>query len=534
MTEKIKPFWDKIKEALRKVPKKLLFGALAVLVILALALTIFLNTRPYTVLFTGLNNEEASSIMSYLSDQGITDYRLENTDTIMVPQSQENALKAKLLMAGYPKSGFSYSTYYDHVSALSTESERNRAYLNSLQERMGAVIRCFDGVKDASVTITPGENRSYVLDSENVVNASAAVLVTMQSGQKLTNQQSNAIRSLVAHSVQGLNIDSVVISDTLGNSYTPTDDTAASGEASQLKMQLEEQYNNKIRTDIMQVLAPIFGEDNVRVGVNCTVDVNRTISNATDVFLPEWANDGSTGGKGIIGSLVYDHRVTRNPDDTAGGVVGAEPNADLPTYVEEEIRPNGTEQEISAGGQVEYDNPRKDTHIERTAGYISDCMVSVTINSTTAGAVDLDAVRSHVARVSGIGEENAVNKISIMSAPFYTQPVLPVGPGQPIPLYVILIIAGVALFLLVLVIVLLILLHKRRKKKALQDQVGSDMEELLANMGLPAEPLGADVMTMHTERSMELRQDIRKFADENPEIAAQMIKIWLKGGEEDG
>ena len=42
---------------------------------------------------------------------------------------------------------------------------------------------------------------------------------------------------------------------------------------------------------------------------------------------------------------------------------------------------------------------------------------------------------------------------------------------------------------------------------------------------------GADVMDLHTERSMELRQSIRDFVDENMEVAALLIKSWLK---EDG
>jgi flagellar M-ring protein FliF len=41
-------------------------------------------------------------------------------------------------------------------------------------------------------------------------------------------------------------------------------------------------------------------------------------------------------------------------------------------------------------------------------------------------------------------------------------------------------------------------------------------------------------MSLQTERSMELRKSIRRFADENPELAAQMIKVWLRGGEDGG
>ena len=39
---------------------------------------------------------------------------------------------------------------------------------------------------------------------------------------------------------------------------------------------------------------------------------------------------------------------------------------------------------------------------------------------------------------------------------------------------------------------------------------------------------------MNTEKSMELRKTVRQFVQNNPEVAAQMIKTWLKGGEEEG
>ena len=38
-------------------------------------------------------------------------------------------------------------------------------------------------------------------------------------------------------------------------------------------------------------------------------------------------------------------------------------------------------------------------------------------------------------------------------------------------------------------------------------------------------------MEVNTEKSMELRQEVRKFAQNNPEIAAQMVRAWLKGEE---
>ena len=73
----------------------------------------------------------------------------------------------------------------------------------------------------------------------------------------------------------------------------------------------------------------------------------------------------------------------------------------------------------------------------------------------------------------------------------------------------------------------------------LEEQQNASVEELLEAAGIPlgedGEPeTGADVMDIQTERSMELRKDIRQFVDENPEIAATMIKNWLKGDDDNG
>lgn len=526
----MKHYLETCKGALKKLSKKTYIAIFVVLVLIAAVITLVLYNRPYAVLFTELNSEEASSIISYLESQGVRDYRLENGDTILVPKAQEYTLKGKLMMEGYPKSGFAYSTYYDHVGSLSTESERNRSYLIMTQERIAAAIRCLEGVKDATVNITQGENRGYVLDSGNVVEATAAVIVTMRDGQTLSKKMVGAIRNYVAHSVSGLTINEVSISDSYGNQYNVADDNAVSGEASQLKLQLEEQYDNKIRGEILKVLVPIFGPDNVRVAVTTNVDINHTVVNSKDVELPDWAADGSTKGQGIIGSIVYDHSVIRDGDETPGGVVGTGSNADLPTYVEPGDLLNGNEDEVHLGGQVDYNNSQKDTFVERTAGCLTDCMVAVTINSTKVRELDVTAIREHVARAAGIYDDLAASKISILSTPFYTPEIIPPIVSEYPEWILYAAIGGLALFLVLLALILIIR-GRRKKKKKKQQPV---LEEQPVVIPVEPKPVGADVMAMRTEKSMELRKDIRKFADENPEIAAQMVRSWLKGGDNDG
>ena len=542
MSEKVKAFFQTLKERLKKLSKKVYIIAAVVLVIAAAAIVIALNNKPYAVLFTGVGSNEASSILAYLGELGITDYKVENNDTILVPKGQEDSLKARLLMEGYPQTGYAYSTYYDHVGSLSTESERNNAYLMFLQESIGNVIRNFENVKDATVFITRGEDRGYVLDSGNVVEATASVLVTMSGAAKLSNQQADAIRNLVTHAVQGLKIESVSISDTMGNSYTAADEFSDS-DSSALKLRLEEEYQNKIRTAVMQTLTPFFGEDNVRVGVSCQVEVSQRTVNSRDVQMPEWGQDGSTNGKGIIGSQIYEYYVTRPEDGTVGGLVGSETNSDIPEYVEDLSDPNGNELELGGNGSVEYDNPWTETSVRYTAGYLTDCTVSVSINSATAGAVDVESIRRHVARAAGItgtidqttGDEYLADKISVVSMEFY-DPNAYITPanGMQIPVWALYAAAGGLLLFLILLFIILGIRRKRRKKAELENQ--REIDELLAAAGYPqsGQPEGADVMSLQTERSMELRKDIRQFASDNPEIAAQMLRTWMRGGDDNG
>lgn len=537
MAEKAKAVLEKGKEFLKKIPKFVFIVAGIVVVAVVVIAAVVLNNKDYTVLFTGLGSEEASEIVTYLNDNGVTDYRVENNDTILVPEGQEAQLKAQLLMEGYPESGYSYSTYYDHVSALSTESERNTAYLLLLQDRMSAVVRNFDGVKDAVVNINQGEDRSYILDQNNMVDASASVFVTMEdTDDKLTDSQADAIRRLVARSVQGLEVESVEISDSMGHSYGGSTELDETTDLSALKLQLEEENNNKIRAEILQVLEPLFGWENVAVGVNCTVDVNRSTEDSTTYTLPQ----GSQDGQGLIGSEVYSNRIVRGEDETAGGTVGTETNADLPTYVEEEITPDGTEKEISTEGQKDYLNNSSTVHEERVAGTITDCMVSVSINTDTAGNVDVNQIRTHVARAAGITDEQAETRISILPRSFYTeggnQNQNGLGDGGefqlPIPVEVAVAISAGLFLLLVFTIVMMIVLHRRRKRKEREAALAAAAAQQVIPMEIPmAEPQeGADVMSLQTEKSMELRKDVRQFADDNPEIAAQMIRTLLKGG----
>ena len=548
--EKAKAFLSKAKERLKKISKKvwLVIAAVLVALIVVIAIVLTLNKQDYAVLVTQVSDTEASNILNFLSEQGVTNYRVEDGNTVMVPAGQEAALKARILMANLNQTG---NYYMDNLGSFSTNEERNYAKIQDLQRQMAATIRNFPNVVDAAVYITPGENRAYILDSGNVVEATAAVSVTMVEGQLLTDEQAQAIRDLVAHGVQGLKIESVSVSDTVGNIYLTED--ALNGEVSALKMQLQQGMENRIRTQVMNVLTPFFGEDNVRVGVTCEVEVDRTVEERHETILPEYAQDGSTNGEGIKGSERREGYIARPGDGTVGGVVGTESNSDLLETVESGMGVQGDDTGLYASEQVDYDNSHSTINIDNNGAVkMTDCSVAVSINARTAGDFNVADVQQLVARAAGItgetdpvtGEELLDGKIKVLSMNFFdpnvgVQPGMDDGNGRTVPLWVLIAAgAGLLLFLILLTILLLLRRKRRKKQEAEEERQREEAEALLrvAGLGLDGEmpETGADVMDLELEKSMELRKDIRQFASDNPEIAAQMIKVWLKGGDGNG
>ena len=543
MEEKAKDVWQKVKGTvggLSKTVKAIIIaGVVVTLVVVAIVLAMGSKTE-YKELFTNLTGEEMTKVCSYLNEIEAV-YEVKGENTIMVPEDQEAKLKAGVIGGGYLDPGSNYNLYLQNVSSLSTESDRAQLNLFQLQESLRATIRNFVGVHDATVNIALGEDRRFVLSQENTIDASASIVVTMDDEAPISDKVADAIRNTVSHAVKGLNIEQVDIRDSLGNTY----DGTGGGDVSEVaakRMEIEDQVNKRLTKQVQNVLTPIYGTDNVAVAVNTTVSMSSEYSESTRYSQPEWAVENADG-EGIIGHKEWSGTISYG-DEGVGGVVGTQPNADLENYVENAPL-TGNEQELQASGSKDYENDKTVTQSQRMAGYIEDVTVSVTINSNVPNQTSVDALVSHVANAVGL-TPNQTDKISVLNAPFWEpEPSSEPVNGDPIeniqkllgdvPLWVYLaLVAGLFLFMtLFTVFVLLGRRRNRRQAQQLEPVVDIGPQGLLEPMEEEEpQPEGADIMEVHTEKSMELRRSVRELAESNPEIAAQAIKELLRGDEE--
>ena len=113
--EKVKH--NKITEFFGKLSKKtrilILIGIVAVIVI-AVITAVVLNQKSYTVLFSGVTEEEATQIVGKLQESGV-EYKYKGDGTILVDEAVADQTRADLAYEGYPKSGFTYDVFTENV-----------------------------------------------------------------------------------------------------------------------------------------------------------------------------------------------------------------------------------------------------------------------------------------------------------------------------------------------------------------------------------------------------------------------------------
>lgn len=546
MQTKLKGFWEKIKGFFAKLNKKtriLLGVCAAVILVLIIAAALLLNRKEYAVLCSSLTASETSSVIAFLNDNGVTDYRINN-DQILVPKGREEQLQIQLMTSRTLDSGFLYETYFNKTGTFSTEAERKEAMRIATQEKLEAMIRQLDGIRDAQVIISLGTRRTYVLDPQTS-QSTATVLVTPDGNQLLSAGTVETIRYMVSHSVQELDIGDVTISDTNNNVYNDTTSgTGQMADANALKLQFEQNINNQVRIQVMDVLEPIYGKGNVHVAVNTTADMSRKVIEDTEYRQPE----GSVEGGGLIGHEEWFWVRGIDGANATGGTVGTSTNSDIPYYPDYVPPETGTGDYDSGSGSRDGHISSTVTQQEVWAGTITGVKVAVTINQNAknSGSVGLEQLTRQVAVAAGIGTDPELMDgcVNVLIAPFDVE-TPDAGPDG----FFVRLLAGVedwvilaaigGLILFVILLIIILLLRRRAKKKRLAKQAALEAEMRAAEEAAAAEAAaaviaaaptgGADIMEVNTEKSMELRKAVRQFAQNNPEIAAQMVKAWLKG-----
>ncbi|MGB4439098.1 MAG: flagellar basal-body MS-ring/collar protein FliF [Sedimentibacter sp.] len=518
VVKSVKDFWNKLSSKSRK----LIIGGLVSVIIVSLIITLFLNNKDYVVLFSNIEEEETVEVMQQLQENNV-DYKYENDGTILIPEEQESTLRMQLAQTGHPRTGTNYDVFTENIDFMTTDYEKRQYEVYQLQERLQGSIETIDGVDEAIVTINVPEEKDFAWETDKK-ESSASVKVNLVDGKSLTASQTNGIMQLVIKSVEGLKEENVAIVDTDGNSLTVSSEMQQTNSI-KLKLEIEKEFEKETEKSVTEFLSKIYGEENVQVSAKCTINFDKKISEMLQYLPDEETNLG-------VPSDTQTEKEITGPGETVGGVAGSETNAEVPTYPGVVIE--GDNIYYKDSNTINYLVSQLKEQIEHNPGEIEQLTVAAVINKASIREEELAEVKELIAFSAGVSVED----VSLHNMLFYdpdapTVPVISTDPDVEgaITIKEILIYGGIALAVLaVLIFIISIILKKRRKKKE-AEKIDQKNLEAAATGDFSWADIQDKIKVQETQEQA-IKKQLKEFTTTNPEIAAQLIRTWIKGEDE--
>lgn len=295
-------------------------GAMGIVAALLIGFFAFITMRvtaPVMVpLFTEMTLEDSSEVMRQL-DASAVDYQLRNDGaTILVPQDRVLRLRMEMAEQGLPSGGTVGYEIFDSSSTLgATSFVQNVNQLRALEGELSRTIISINRVAAARVHLVLPERELFQRDQRE---ATASIVLRVRG--TLEAGQIRAIQHLAASAVDGLSASRVSIVDETGQLLASG---AGDDESAMMAASLDERaigMENRIRTQVEDILSEVVGAGRARVNVAVELNHNR-ISETSEVFDPD--------GQVVRSTQVREETGSTN-DTTAGEVtVGNElPGAD--------------------------------------------------------------------------------------------------------------------------------------------------------------------------------------------------------------
>jgi len=260
-------------------------SVIAATLVLVAGLTViaFWSSHPdYGLLYGKLSDTEASKVIAAL-DEAKVPYKVGSGGSILVPSDKVYEMRMQLAGKGIPSGDGVGFEIFDKPNFGISDFVQRANYIRAVEGELARTIGQINEVEAARVMIVMPENR-LLLDKDK--HPTASVFVRVTGTTQLQPSSVNAIRFLVANSVEGLSPNSVTVVDNMGNmlSANDDDDSIASFSSSQLSAQRNlEQYLSRKAQDMLE---KVIGPGQAVVRVSAEINFN-TLTTTEEKFDPD-------------------------------------------------------------------------------------------------------------------------------------------------------------------------------------------------------------------------------------------------------
>lgn len=333
--EQIKEIWNRLPMAGRIAT----VGA-AVATLGLIGAMVYYGSQPdYGVLFSDLKPADAQTIVEKLKAAAIP-YTISNGGTtVLVPHEKIPELRLQMASEGALSGGHVGFDLFDKTSFGATDFAQQINYRRAIEGELAKTLEGMDEVESARVHLTPKKESVF---SEKEEGAKASVMLKVKQNKELSSERTDAVVSLIASSIEGLDASDISVMDTRGRLLVAAGKgKGGNGDAGAFHAQLEakQKYESENAARIIALLEPVVGENRVRADVAADIDFSQ-IEQSEEKYNPqsqvvrsqqntqEARNSANPNQSGIVGARSNNPTTTASPSPAASPSPGTSPTGD--------------------------------------------------------------------------------------------------------------------------------------------------------------------------------------------------------------
>lgn len=527
--EQLKYKWQ---EASSLVKKAIVLFAVSTIVVGSFVF--YLVTKvDYGILFSDMNSADAGLITQDLKEKKIPYQLKDNGKTILIPETEIDEYRIDLAVDNKLPDSTSGFELFDDAGIMTTDEDRKIMYQRALTGELQRAIHSLDGVEKVKVIlVTPDDD----LFSSSQKEATASIVLTLKKALDPASIQ--GIVALTTGAVENLKAENVQVVDSFGKVLNQTEEEEGffQGGVNNKYMELKRAYEESLEKKVERLLEPIYGTDMSKVSINVDLDFDAVESTRTIYGNPEVRSENiqATGnGEDIeraqTGQVNDNVTNVTGDDNQRNSSYNRSINNELDTEVVKTINAPGTVRRVTSSIVVSADVPAD---------------VRRELEALVASAVGFDEERGDSIAVQGIDFNQGAGEEGMQGGPDAIKDNL----SQYLVYFVIA--SGVISLLLISILIFVLLRKKRKEEDYLVEE--DEIEELTVEAGLSTAPVFEEIDDEDDEDDEEEDEEIsavdlkrqkfqeeiqeqqqkdkaaKDYADEHPEIAAELIKSWLK------
>lgn len=262
----------------------------------------FASRPKMELVFSNLSPEDTGNVSMEIENMGIAN-TFDNNGNVFVPSDKRAKVRAMLAMKGKlpHTAGQAGSSPYKDVNPWGNDTIQHEEIRAIIQGQLAESIQFFDNVDSATVQVTPATDSPFVSDQKP---AQANVTIAEKPGGMISSDEARGMANLVASAVPGLDVNKVTIFTRSGRSLWDGQDAMSTGSSANKKLELEKLESRKRRDELQEILNRMLGPGNAIASVDVTLDVSQvekaSIEHIGKPVAKQIDEKASNGGGAII------------------------------------------------------------------------------------------------------------------------------------------------------------------------------------------------------------------------------------------